>query len=129
MLGREVTAATDLVGRQATGDTEIRYRLPEPAAQVVITVLDGQGRAVRSVAGSTAAGDNVVRWDGLTAAGARAPAGSYRVRVEASRADGTAVAAEQYLTGIVDGIEPNGGSTRLIVAGASVPLTTVQTVH
>jgi flagellar basal-body rod modification protein FlgD len=129
MLGREVTAATDQVGLPPTGDAAIRYRLPEPAAGVLVTVLDGQGRAVRSLAGGGAAGDNAVRWDGLDGSGGRAPAGNYKVRVEASRADGTAVAADQYLTGIVEGIEPNAGAIELIVAGASLPLGAVRTVR
>ena len=51
-------------------------------------------------------GREPVRWDGLDGTGRRAAAGSYQIRVEATRADGTAIAAEQYLTGMVEGIEP-----------------------
>ncbi len=81
MLGREVTVATDHVGLAASGDVSIRYRLPEAAGKVTVTVLDAQGRAVRSLAGSAATGENLVRWDGLDGTGRRAAAGNYQVRV------------------------------------------------
>jgi flagellar basal-body rod modification protein FlgD len=129
MLGREVTAATDTIGLTATGDAQVRYRLPEAAAKIMVTILDSQGRAVRSLAGGTAVGENLVRWDGLDGAGSRAAPGSYRVRVDATRADGTALTAEQYLTGTVEGIEPGADGIKLVIAGAEVPMTTVRTVR
>ena len=129
MFGREVTAATDSVGLAATGDAEIRYQLPEAAAKIAVTILDGQGRAVRSLAGGAAAGENLMRWDGLDGAGSRVAAGSYRVRVEATRADGTALSAEQYVTGTVEGIEPGANGITLVVAGAEVPLSAVRKVR
>ena len=47
MLGREVTA-TDRVGLAASGDAQIRYWLPEVVTKISVTVMDAQGRAVRS---------------------------------------------------------------------------------
>jgi len=129
MLGREVTATTDRVGLAASGDAEIRYQLPEAAAKIAVTILDGQGRAVRSLTGGAAAGENLVRWDGLDGAGSRVAAGSYRVRVEATRADGTALSADQYVTSTVEGIEPGAGGITLVVAGAEVPLSAVRQVR
>ena len=129
MLGREVTATTDIIGLPASGEAQIRYRLPEAAAKVTVTVLDAQGRAVRSLVGGGAAGENLVPWDGLDGQGARAAAGSYRVRVEAARADGTSLAAEQYLTGLVDGIEPGADGITLVLAGAQIPLSAVLQVR
>jgi flagellar basal-body rod modification protein FlgD len=129
MLGREVTVATDHVGLAASGDVSIRYRLPEAAGKVTVTVLDAQGRAVRSLAGSAATGENLVRWDGLDGTGRRAAAGNYQVRVEAARADGSAIAADHYLTGTVEGIEPGTDGIFLVVAGATVPMSAVSTVR
>lgn len=129
MLGREVTAATDRVGLGASGDAPIRYRLPESAATVSLTVVDAQGKAVRSLVGGTAQGENLMRWDGLDGTGRRVAAGSYEVRVTAARADGTAVAAEQYLSGLVEGIEPGTDGISLFVAGARVPMSAVRTVR
>ena len=103
MLGREVTAATDRVGlgrRRATPRSATGCPRPRPRSRSR-SWTPGPRRA--QPAGGTAAGENLVRWDGLDGAGRRAAAGSYQVRVEAARADGTAIAAEQYLTGTVEG--------------------------
>ena len=129
MLGREVIAVTDRVGLAASGDAQIRYRLPEAAAKITVTVLDAQGRAVRSLAGGGASGENLVRWDGLDGPGRRMAPGSYQIQVEVARADGTALAAEQYLTGTVEGIEPGADGITLVVAGATVPMSAVRTVR
>ena len=129
MLGREVTAATDRIGLPPRGDVSIRYRLAEPAARVAVTVLDERGRAVRTLSGAIASGEQAVRWDGNDATGARAASGAYRVQVSAMRADGTPIAAEQYLTGLVEGIEPTDDAIMLIVAGASMPLDAVRRVR
>ncbi len=129
MLGQEVTAASDLVGLPASGDAQIRYRLPEDAARVTVTILDGQGRALRSLSGSGAAGENLAPWDGLDSAGTRMAAGSYRLRVEALRADGTALTPDPYVTGTVEGIEPGTDGITLVVAGAEVPMSAVRSVR
>ena len=128
MLGQQVTATTDKVGLGATGGANIRYQLPEAVAKVQVTVLDGSGRTVRSFSGAGAAGENLVRWDGADNSAARAPAGVYTVRVEAARADGTKVAAGQFVSGTVQGIEPNGSELQLVVDGTGVPMSAVSTV-
>jgi flagellar basal-body rod modification protein FlgD len=129
LLGREVSVATDRIGLGATGDAPIRYRLPEAAGKISVTVLDAQGRAVRSLAGTSAQGENLVRWDGLDGAGRRVAAGSYQVRVDAKHADGTAITPEQYLTGTVEGIEPGADGIALVVAGAKVAMGDIRTVR
>jgi flagellar basal-body rod modification protein FlgD len=83
---------------------------------------------VRSFPGGSAAGENLVRWDGTDNSAARAPAGTYTVRVEAARADGTKVDASQFVIGTVQGIEPNGSDLQLVVDGTSVPMSAVRNV-
>jgi flagellar basal-body rod modification protein FlgD len=129
LLGQEVTASTDKTSLAAEGEGVIRYRLAEPAAKVQLTLLDGSGRIVRETAGGSAAGENLVRWDGTASSGRRAPPGEYTVRVAASRADGTAVPVEQFVAGRVQGIEPRGGDLHLVVDGAVVPMRAVRTVR
>ena len=129
MLGREAMVGTDRIGLGAAGDATVRYRLPEAAARVTATVVDASGRIVRTLTGTTVAGETVIAWDGLDAAGQRAAPGTYRVQLDAVRADAEAIAAEQYLAGTVEAIEPDAGTISLIVAGAKVPLGDVRTVR
>jgi flagellar basal-body rod modification protein FlgD len=128
MLGQQVSAGTDKIGLAQSGGASIRYRLPEAAAKVQVTVLDDHGRTVRSFPGGSAAGENLVRWDGTDNSAARAPAGTYTVRVEAARADGTKVDASQFVIGTVQGIEPNGSDLQLVVDGTSVPMSAVRNI-
>jgi flagellar basal-body rod modification protein FlgD len=128
LLGREVTAATDRVALADDGDAVLRYRLAKPAAEVQISLLDDKGRTVHTLAGSVAAGENAVRWDGLGPVGRRLAAGEYTVRIEAQAADRSAVGVEQFVRGEVLAIEPRDGVPHLLVQGASLPLGAVRHV-
>lgn len=129
LLGQEVSATTDQIALPGGGAAVIRYRLADPAAEVRVSVLDGHGRSVRTLAGSTGAGENLLPWDGTDATGRRLPAGSYTVRIEAARTDGTAAGLEQFVTGKVQAIEPQGGTLNLVIDGATVPMSTVRLVR
>ena len=129
MLGREAVVATDKVGLGSSGDATIRYRLPEAASHATATVIDSGGHIVRTLPAGTAAGENALQWDGLDGSGNRMAAGTYQVHLEAARADGTALTAEQYLAGTVEAIEPESGAVFLIVAGAKVPFSDLSTVR
>jgi hypothetical protein len=64
------------------GMTSIRFEQSAPA-HARLAVFDGSGRMVRSLADADLpAGEYNVRWDGLTGAGSRVPAGSYVYRLE-----------------------------------------------
>ncbi len=129
MLGHDVTVAGDEVRLGADGGAEIVYRLPAMADSVHVSILDARGQVVQTASGGTAAGDNSFAWDGLTGDGARAPAGTYRIKVAATGADGGKLAVEQLLQGRVDGIETEGGQVNLLVGGVTVPLTSVRDVR
>lgn len=129
MLGREAVVGTDRIGLGSSGAATIRYRLPEAAARATASVIDASGGIVRTLTGTTAAGENAIVWDGLDTAGQRAASGTYRIQLDAIGAGGQAIAAEQYLAGTVEAIEPDAGVISLIVAGAKVSLGDVRSVH
>jgi hypothetical protein len=65
------------------GGSVVHYAIPASAA-ASLGIYDVQGRLVRALlAGRTAAGVHVVRWDGLNAAGATVGNGIYFVRLRA----------------------------------------------
>ncbi|MEK0083230.1 flagellar hook assembly protein FlgD [Benzoatithermus flavus] len=129
LLGQEVSARADRLSLPAEGDVTIRYRLPKPAAEVTVSVLDAKGRVVGTVVGSRTAGENAVSWNGIAPDGQRLPAGEYDVRIAAKTADGSPLAAEQFLRGRVQAIERKDGDLQLRVADALVPLDTVSLVR
>jgi len=67
----------------STGRVSIPFGLPS-AARVRVTVLDLQGRVIRTlVNGELPAGAHLARWDGRLGSGARAPSGVYLYRLDA----------------------------------------------
>jgi hypothetical protein len=68
-------------------------------------------------------------WDGVGSDGQRATAGEYRVRVDALAADGSKLAAEQFVRGRVDGMESRDSDFELLVAGVAVPMAAVRHVR
>lgn len=130
LLGQEVTAATDSVGLAAEGDAQLSYRLPGDAASVQVTIRDARGRIVFAGPGAgTGQGEHVLTWDGRGNDGARLPAGTYAVSVEATAADGSALAVDRFVQGRVTGIEPDGAGVRLRVGSAAVPLEAVRAIR
>ena len=75
------------------------------AQKVVVSILDGSGRAVRQIEmGPTPAGVFTMSWDGLDDAGNAVPDGAYSVQVAASGAEGAPVSAEALTYGLVSSV-------------------------
>ncbi|HET9620674.1 MAG TPA: flagellar hook capping FlgD N-terminal domain-containing protein [Kofleriaceae bacterium] len=113
---------SNLVGRTcnaAVGDVTIDRKGAPPPIQIAsdtptvgasITITDASGKAVRKIAipdGTTA---TTLAWDGNTDAGTAAPAGDYKVSIDAGK--NTATVSAQW-QGRVDGIELTAAGARL----------------
>ncbi len=59
------------------------YTLPVNTTETVISIIDSAGRVVKAIAGSTAAGQHTVTWDGKDASGALLQPGDYKIAVAA----------------------------------------------
>jgi flagellar basal-body rod modification protein FlgD len=129
-IGRHVRASGDGVTLGTTGSVELGYFLPAEAATVSVTVLDDQGREVRTLAADgTAAGAHRLEWDGADLDGRRVAAGSYTFEVSAKDVDGIDINATSVVTGLVEGITFKNGSAYLLVDGREVPLSEVLEVY
>ncbi len=111
-VGRTVTLATDKAASAGDGATW-SYALPNATASVSLTILDANGAVVARRAGSANTGANSVTWDGLAANGAKAPAGIYRLIVDARDADGAPLAAEISTEARVSAVAFGGAETSL----------------
>jgi flagellar basal-body rod modification protein FlgD len=130
LIGRHVRASGDGVALGSTGSVELGYFLPSEAATVSVTVLDSQGREVRTLAAdATTAGAHRLQWDGTDVNGRRVAAGSYTFKVSAKDADGIDISATSVVTGLVEGITFKNGSAFLMVDGREVPLSEVLEVY
>jgi flagellar basal-body rod modification protein FlgD len=119
-LGTTIEAKSDRVALGASGSATIGYELPSAASGVSIRILDQAGQQVVQTRGPTGLGPHQIAWDGLRADGSRAPAGTYRVVIEAKGLDGKSIEASQALRGKVDSIDPSGDDLVLSVGGVDV---------
>jgi flagellar basal-body rod modification protein FlgD len=130
LIGRHVRASGNGVTLGTTGSVELGYFLPADAATVNVTVLDAQGRQVRTlVADGTAAGAHTLAWDGADQDGRRVAAGSYTFKVSAKDSDGADVNPTAVVNGLVQGVTYRNGSAYLLVDGREVPFSEVLEVN
>ncbi|MCX7962308.1 MAG: flagellar hook assembly protein FlgD [Burkholderiales bacterium] len=116
LVGREVLVAGDAIALGPEG-ARAGYELAADADRVVVTILDGAGRAVHRVdLGPQPAGVHALVWDGADDRGVRLADGTYRLAVAAERA-GAAVEASALAAVRVAGAGRDAAGVALDLAG------------
>lgn len=120
LIGQGVLVPGDrlLVGEEGT--TPFGVELAKPADNVAVTIRDGAGQVVRRFdLGPIDAGVESFEWDGALENGEQAPAGAYRIGIEATAGD-EPVEAVALNYALVRGVSTaNDGSPRLDLGGIS----------
>jgi len=123
LLGKTVTADSDLVYMDESNEVNIHYSLGGPATEVKISIYSETGELVDVIYDDYGeSGMNEITWDGRASSGSKMPQGSYRVDVEALSADGTTIAANPFLVGEATRVQYMDGAAYLIVAGQTIML-------
>ncbi len=132
LVGHNVVFDSNSMSLGASGGTAGGFTLSGAAADVQVQVLDGNGQTVDTVdLGALPAGVQSFAWDGKTAAGAQAPAGSYTFNVQAVDSSGNAVSASPFGTGTVQAVllnGSNGASLQVQGQNSAIPLSNIQGV-
>ena len=130
-VGRDVTARGDAFDLAGEGSAELRYDLPEDAAdgKVTIRITDEAGEVVREIERPAQAGPQSVLWDGVGDDGARVPQGRYHVSVEATDAEGDALPVDTFVRGTVSGVRFDQGFPELMVGERRIRLSDITEVH
>lgn len=129
LIGKQVRAASDsaaLTGGQAAWS----YDLAGAAKDVTITVTNSAGQTVYTETGSDLAkGSHDFTWNGKTTDGRQLPDGdSYTVKIAAKSADGGAVTATPYVSGVATGVETLDGATVVSIGKTKVPVAQIVSV-
>jgi flagellar basal-body rod modification protein FlgD len=124
-LGKEATANTSVAAIEAGGSTSWNYELPRNAQTVALRVLDSSGRVVATANGETSRGQKTFAWDGKDVSGRPVPAGTYRLEVNASAADGQAIVGSVSRQGLISAVDLSGATPTVTIGGASVPLSAI----
>ncbi len=123
LVGREATIASDTVRLGGEGTVTVGFQLPSAAQQVQIEIHDSSGVCVDTMEmNDLAAGAQQLEWDGLDAHGARLPAGTYTVVVEAVGTDGKSLPVTPTVSGTIESIAFEDGIAYFTVHGIRVPL-------
>jgi flagellar basal-body rod modification protein FlgD len=103
--------------------------LPQAASGVTVTITDGSGNLVNTLnLGAEPAGVTALSWNGTTASGATAAAGTYNFTVTAVQ--GSAAVAATALNGaLVQGVVQGANGPQLnLGAAGTVPISSVQQI-
>jgi flagellar basal-body rod modification protein FlgD len=112
LIGRSVVVPGERV-RLADGPARVGVDLSSAADRALLVISDAAGVPVRSLdAGKLPAGVSTFEWDGRNDAGARLPAGEYRLRVEASRGS-ERIGGSSLVVANVDSVSIAAGRSRL----------------
>jgi flagellar basal-body rod modification protein FlgD len=122
------STATHAAGATVTGAVNV----PQTTSQVVLDISDSSGALVSQInLGARSSGLASFSWDGTTAKGVQAPAGTYTLTAQYAGATKGGTAATTLVNGTVESVSMGAGSTGLTlnVAGiGSVPFSSVQQI-
>lgn len=124
LVGKTVTVRGKSMAFDGITATSSAVTLSDSATKVSADILDSDGKVVRSInLGNRAAGAMPVVWDGKTSAGDTAPKGTYTLKVNATKADGSAVSTTQDVSGVVTKIGFDKGYPELVLDnGTTTPI-------
>jgi flagellar basal-body rod modification protein FlgD len=128
-LGAEVVMGGKTIELDASGPAAIHYQLDAPAAAVAVEIQNAAGEPVLVTRGPTAAGNQVVAWDGRDADGVPQPDGLYQFEVRAIDAAGRPLPATPGLSGTVDAVEFQGDRMLLSVDGVLTPIESLTSIR
>lgn len=129
LIGKEVVAAGDSLVLK-NGSANLHFDLAGPAKDVEITIYDQEGTLIQTIwRRNLAVGENTVVWDGSENSGDTASDGSYTYTVQATDKDGNPITALQTASGIITGVNYEGGIATLIAGDLEFPMGNVISIR
>jgi flagellar basal-body rod modification protein FlgD len=136
-VGQDATALS-FVGLNVTAEgsvSELRDGLavwyltsPSPA-QATISIQDQNGSTVFTETKTLDATTQAYQWNGRTSTGTLAPAGSYKIVINASDASGQTVAVGTSFSGVVDQVDVSGEEPLLLVGATLITMDQIRSVQ
>jgi flagellar basal-body rod modification protein FlgD len=129
MIGREVLVPSDHINLNQ-GAATFGVELTQPADEVVVSVLDAAGNAVRTQKlGAHATGTATFAWNGLNDLGTAMPDGSYTLSVSAKQG-GKAISVDTLSYARVQSVAQSGQNIELELQGiGAVNLSDVRRIN
>lgn len=129
LIGKEVVAAGDSLMLK-NGSANLYFDLAAPAKEVEITIYDEEGIAIQTIwKRPLSEGENTVVWDGSNYSGKTVADGSYTYTVQATDQNGDPISALQTASGIITGVNYEGGIATLIAGDLEFPMGNVISIR
>lgn len=129
LIGKEVVAAGDSLMLK-NGSANLYFDLAAPAKEVEITIYDEEGIAIQTIWRRTLSeGENTVVWDGSDYSSNTVADGSYTYSVQATDQNGDPISALQTASGIITGVNYEGGIATLIAGDLEFPMGNVISIR
>ncbi len=103
-LGRSVEIAADATAIGAAGGAQWELNYPAPTDDATVRIHDSTGRVVFETELGGQTGRQTFAWDGITNSGRAAPAGVYRLSVNATDSEGERVTPQIFVNETISGI-------------------------
>jgi flagellar basal-body rod modification protein FlgD len=123
-LGKNAITAGQ-VSNLSDGNASWQYALPQDAASLQVRVTDMNGNVVKTLTGDAKVGTHQVNWDGMNNSGSPMPAGSYKLTVAATKADGSALPVTISGIGMISEIDMSGAEPVLYVGSRKMSLSEI----
>ncbi len=129
LIGKEVVAAGDgLVLKNGTAN--LHLTLADPAKTVEITIYDQEGNTIQTIwRHGLDSGESTVVWNGSDYSGNNAADGAYTYSVIATDKDGNPVRTLQTASGIITGVNYEGGVAILLAGDLVFPMGNVISIR
>ncbi len=127
-IGKNISAS----GANASlsgGGASWNFTASRSAPETSISIRDANGNVVFTEDVSLASGNGQYVWDGKDNAGNQLTDGNYSISIAAKDANGSHVTVTTQITGTVSGVDLSGSEPVLLVDGAAVKLSSVQSVQ
>ena len=129
-IGKEISFTGGTVNWDGTTPVSASVNVPNGASQLTVSIADSAGNVIRTLQlGNESAGDVQVTWDGRDNAGNLVAPASYSLSPAAFDANGNAVAANLSTSGVVTGVEFQGGAPYLQVGSTLVQMSSVTSIN
>ena len=123
LLGRNVTAYSDVVPYDGDGPQELHWRSPAEVSQMSVTVTNSEGKLVaREEFDALAAGDGSWEWDGKDVHGVQVPEGQYNVTITAYDTNGNPLEVSSVIKGTINEMSYETGAPIPYIDGVEVSI-------
>lgn len=130
LVGHDVAVSGNLLAFAGSGSAPGAFNLASSAANVTVTVKDGNGNQVASInLGPRNAGIQNFTWNGAKTGGGTAAAGAYTFQINALDTKGNAITVAPYAVVPVAGVTLNGQNGPIVSLAGGLGSVTLNQIY